>query len=730
MSNQDKTISTLSHRARRTRYTLILAVSIIAALTIIILINLIVDRGFRSLSEQASPATRYLRYDFTATRQYSLSPQTLKVLKSLDNDYRLITVINATTPQEQRVPELVNEYKLYTNKITVEQINPTSDVKAIADFYDQLEGRYTKHLGPITQTVADGQALVSSVVDQLNPVVEQLKELAQSPEVKPNRTLSQLFASIVLNFSQQLKATEDINGTITTNLSTPLPAYQSAKSAIVNRLLEFDSVILAETISAFDKLSRSRSTPPATADAMLKINKSLNIVRDEIRRDVTKLQKVQSYLPYEEVRAAIQAKGFVAILADDEARIIPVSKMYRELPAEYTAAAGEPELGFIGEEQLTGSLISMSFNPPPLVIFVQSDGQDAFGEKGMYNQVGARLRTSNIQLAQWNPIPANSMDTLPKIENAQHTVWVVPAFPALDVTNPQHATIQAARDRTAQLIKERIAKGDSALVMMALDPLKEIASQNPIIAYLNKSWGIYPENDRVILSEQVQGRDTFAGTRFKITEWPTSLPITQSIKGMSAAALISSPIKLDDVEGIKQFAIMQITSPRMWTYKDFTDSTSYRTAEFDPETASSHFIIGVAAEGSPKSEAVSEIENESTAITTDNAENNRIIVTSTYAWATDFITTNADPNLTSQGQNQADVFGAAFPANSDLFVNSIYWLSGNDDLIAASPRSQDLRRVGAMTENGIFYSRLFLIGGLPIFVFVLGIAVWSIRRRD
>ncbi|QQE11706.1 hypothetical protein JD969_19855 [Planctomycetota bacterium] len=729
MSKEDKKIKTAAtHRSRRLKYSASFSVAVIAALAIIILINVIVDRGFRTLSEKASPVTRYLRYDLTATRQYSLSPQTLKVLKSLDKGYRIVSVIDAVSLQNQnisslqteRVVGLIDEYPLYSSHIDIEKINPVHDQQKLSDFYQELEDRYKDKVGPITESIVTAQELINDLVAKLKPISKDIEGLLQLNSVKQNQSLVKLYSLNVFTLNQQIQETEKINETITKNLTNPLPAYQSAKGAMTQQILKFDGTVLADIVNAFDKLSRSRDVPPDAANNMIKISKKLQEVRNQIRAGITELQKIESYQPYEDVRASIQTQGFVAVMTDDEVRIIPILRMFRQLPQEYTATSGEPVFGFIGEEQLTGTLISLSFNPPPLVVFIQSDGAPAIGEKGKYNQVGARLQTANIQLTQWNPIPDNSLMQLPKIAEDQKTIWVVPPFPTLDVTNPNHAKFKDAQARTTELIKQRIEKGDAALVMMALDPLKEIASENPLIAYLNKNWGISPENDRIILTEQVQGRQTMAGTRFKITDWPTALPVTRSLTGMPAATLINSPIKLTSKEGIKQYTLMQLKSPRMWTYKDFSDNFSYQTAEFDPETTASRFIIGVAAEGQPVAE-----EN---ADETKTAK--RIIVTTSYAWPNDDITTNADPALSPQGRYRADLFGAAYPANSDLFVNSIFWLSDNDDLIAASPRSQDLRRVGAMSENAIFYTRFFLIGGVPMLVFTIGITVWTIRRRD
>ena len=83
------------------------------------------------------------------------------------------------------------------------------------------------------------------------------------------------------------------------------------------------------------------------------------------------------------------------------------------------------------------------------------------------------------------------------------------------------------------------------------------------------------------------------------------------------------------------------------------------------------------------------------------------------------------------GKDLADRPGARilYPGNSDLFVNSICWLAHEEALIAASPRTQDIRRIEPMGSGALQTYRVLLWGGMPAVILVLGIVVGLMRRR-
>ena len=75
------------------------------------------------------------------------------------------------------------------------------------------------------------------------------------------------------------------------------------------------------------------------------------------------------------------------------------------------------------------------------------------------------------------------------------------------------------------------------------------------------------------------------------------------------------------------------------------------------------------------------------------------------------------------------VLGAVYPANSDLFLNTLHWLSGDATRITVGPRQGELPRLKKLDE--VWAARLpwFLVGIWPALVLLVGVGVWLVRRR-
>jgi ABC-type uncharacterized transport system involved in gliding motility auxiliary subunit len=69
----------------------------------------------------------------------------------------------------------------------------------------------------------------------------------------------------------------------------------------------------------------------------------------------------------------------------------------------------------------------------------------------------------------------------------------------------------------------------------------------------------------------------------------------------------------------------------------------------------------------------------------------------------------------------------AFNGNGDLAVNTMNWLSSDEDLISIRPKEQENRTV-TMTQAQLSRVRMSSQFLLPGAIFVLGMAVWWSRR--
>jgi ABC-type uncharacterized transport system involved in gliding motility auxiliary subunit len=68
-----------------------------------------------------------------------------------------------------------------------------------------------------------------------------------------------------------------------------------------------------------------------------------------------------------------------------------------------------------------------------------------------------------------------------------------------------------------------------------------------------------------------------------------------------------------------------------------------------------------------------------------------------------------------------------FNGNNDLAMNTINWLSSDEDLISIRPKEQEDRRI-TMTRAQLSWVRAVSQFMLPLIVVVAGVGVWLKRR--
>jgi hypothetical protein len=102
-----------------------------------------------------------------------------------------------------------------------------------------------------------------------------------------------------------------------------------------------------------------------------------------------------------------------------------------------------------------------------------------------------------------------------------------------------------------------------------------------------------------------------------------------------------------------------------------------------------------------------------------------VVVFGSQVFAADEV---AQANAVQQVGNHY-VVGPAYPANADLFINALHWLTGEADRIAVGPRRGDLPRLSGLNETWAGILPWFLVGVWPALALVAGVGMWVVRRR-
>jgi hypothetical protein len=692
-----------SQSTRRVKFALNVTVAVLAAVGIAVLINWIAYR-------------EYKRFDFTATRQYSLSPQTQSVLASLEHGYKITTLLDATQADPttatylEKVRDLTDEYARYSSHLAVEHINPEVQSARTEAFQLQVLSQYEQQLQPMVAAIDLGRDALKQAAAAMSGMLQSLKQIA-SDQSLTDESLRKFVESVAAAFKRNETALIDVDKQIEQALQQALPRYTAAKTDLQSLLQQLDESAFAIAADRFKKAADAPATPTAIKNELLELVEQLQRTREQTSKALNELRLVEPVESYDEVRTALSSTQTVVVTGPQQVRVIPINDMFREAPPEVIRQTGQPDPRFLGEEKLTGTLVSMSLQQPPLVVFILNGQGSAVGPRGSYQHVAQRLRSTNIDVQEWNP--AGQMSTFgqptppappPQPKPGQKAVWIVLPFPPMNPMNPM-AAAGGAKEQVAQIITNRAAQGDAVLFILSADPGSRFGQSDPIADYLQNTWGIAPQLDRILLQElQLPDRQTRASNQIEAAHWPQDLSVSQALTGMQGLFLQTSPLVLSPNDpDVSRYPLAELRGNRLWAQRDFDNPQGLEKAKFNQAESAPSFLVAAAAE----------------------KENQRIIVVADPVWATDTVTTYG-----YFGAGTAELLGARFPGNSELFVNSIYWLAHLDELIAASPRSQDIRRINPMTDTALIAYRWGLLAGMPAVVMILGIGVWLVRRQS
>jgi glutaredoxin-related protein len=682
-----------TQNSRRFKYGFNVTITIIVALAIVVILNII---SYRRLA--------HMRLDMTATRIYSLSDQTRKLLGKLDKDVQIVTLISRNAEEINKAKDLITEYANYSKHISVEHIDPARQISRVEQFYGTIKKRYASTLTPLEDAIKQGrdeaQRLSHDIAGQ-KKMMASLMENKGFAESQEKQLIEQVIRSFARFDSEFKQANEQIDKT----LSSALPDYSGSLDVIKSLLSQYDEKVYAVVLDYLNKLSGNSKQPDSVKEKLLELAESFKATREHIGKVLPLLRSVKAGEEYTKIMPQIAEPDSVVLIGADQIRVIPLVDMFRVPDQQQQMPDGQkPEFQFLGEEKITGSLLAMSMDKQPLVVFIQgSQRQPILGPQGQYEAVATRLRNLNFEVKEWSPEGRRNPMTgqpgqpapAPEPEDGQSVVWVVtPIEPA----NPM--MMQMGQMGSGQQIMDHVKacmeKGQAVLFMTGPNPAAAMGMPDPVAQELN-TWGIDIQSASLVMNEVVANRRTAADPTLRIISWPGDLSVTQALSGSAGVFASACPIDLKKTDGVTTYPLVIAKGPRMWAQKNLQE----QDPKYKAEDAADTFTVAVAAEKGKQ----------------------RIAVFADPVWATDQIV-----NYGMLGPGTASMVGAMFPANAELFVNSVFWLSNMDEMIAASARSQDIRRIGEITPTQMMGIRWGVLAGIPLAIFAIGIGV-GIKRR-
>jgi hypothetical protein len=663
---------------------------------VIVLINWLAGYALQRVGPGVLP---WLRYDLTATRAHSLSPQSRGVLSEVAPGTELIGLFSVNDAARQSVADLLNVYDRQSAALSVSMIDPQRDAVARAALYERLTGRFAEELAPTRQGVESGRSALVSLNQGLRAEADTLGLLADEvlamDEEQAGVGVDRASVAENLRVAQgvlsgMVGSLGQVQGVIDDALRGPMVPWGAARNDLVKVLRQARGEVILPVSSAFEDQAKRRGVPARVANQLLLAAQRLRELDRTNASALVALEQVGSVAGYERMTASLRGREAVIVASAGDVRVIGLDEMFgQEAAAGDTTARAAAAYRFLGEERITGALVMLSLAQPVRVVFVSIGQQPAFGQGGIVNAAAERLQSAGFELAQWQVLAnqGGAVTPMPAARPNQRTVWIV--LPT-DITRPG---VQPAQEQVALALAGARRAGDGVLLNFGFQRDSAYTAKDPLVV-LAETMGITPQLGRIVLRPGTDARGNRSNSTVMSTRrWSDDTALGQTMTGRNVLWGMSSPLSIGNQSPSPQ-VLANVGGDDAWVERDPLLGAGLRAATPDD------------------SERADALQGVAVAAVIDDAVMGRALVVTDGTWLRDEVLSS----MQAMG-------------NAELVLNSAFWLAKLDSAVGVSARSEALGLIGPMTTSHRSAYQMLLLAGVPTMALLTGILVWWRRRQ-
>lgn len=657
------------------------------------------------------------RLDTTSARVFSLKPQTINLIRNLDQKIKLVSLYAAKdylqkdNPYAAAVTDLLQEYARKSNNIEFDVIDPITQptkadnlvaeaisryggaVKAYKDFLNGFKGEYDR----LNELVSNEAAAVASI---------QTDGFGQDER-------GQMLAAVVDTIRDQIpQSLARMKERTDRSLKAKFPDYK----AIVDRIRD-SLASISETEAAILKFAQQVRDDPNTPQILAQYLADSNPRHEQIRQladQIVKTIEGLGELKVGELQQAIKGQDLILVLGQNDWRVLGTEQVWitdtRDLRGFLEGRQVKPR--FAGEQAITTAILSLSGGSKPKAAFVRAGGPPLttppflpFQRGGPLSGLAERLRSYNFEVFEkdltgsWqmqSRMQGMTSEAEPSDQQIKDAVWIVINMPGDSRFGPSPTM--------APKLMEHLNSGGSALVMTL--------PQADNLAEALKDFGLELTTDALIVHEVPRGERARSSDLaeeaqrlpfvFLINQFGEHL-LTRPLESLDMLLVGAVPVRINPVKDVKQTPLLPIPqNVAIWAERDI-DSVQDENPKFDSAMDTPGPLwAGAAAEKG----------------------NSRLVVLGTLQSFTNQILGIPDAEMLRR-----QLVVARFPGNSELFANAVFWLARLEPMIAISPAAMEVSRIAPMSQAVQDAWRIgVLLIGLPGAVVAAGIAVYFSRR--
>ncbi|MEM9066734.1 MAG: hypothetical protein AAGB51_14740 [Planctomycetota bacterium] len=665
------------------------------------------------------------RFDVTATADHRLSERTRLVLSELRGDWRLVLAVDASTLAGDRFRRLRDVLETFA---AAESLDGAAIEPVVLDLSDPRGATGYREL--IEDLAESERGRIEAQRERVEAVVEELERIARAaprisselgaiataidervPSAEANRTFFLQQAAAVRGIGEDTgPVVEAVRQRLDPEQAPGVGSIQISRPDLASAALSQPTdAVLAQIGTLARELARfggSAAVPTELRERTLVLAGEVGQFRDRFAQ----LADAIARMPRPDVLRIADA------LASGEAMIVagPAGVTAIDLAALLPDGAALEALGLRAadarqraEELIATAIGSLVLAEPPIVVLVHGETQRFLGRAPVFERGRERLGLRGIDVVEWPATVERERPSLTDFDPAG-TRPVVYLTLAPDGTAAAGAgSAGAERLRTwADALIDVVESGDPLLLTLNPSVLPSFGDADPQNEVLS-AFGLRAGTDRPMLGERREAGDRVVLTDLETIAADSNHPLGRAVSGQRL--LLPWPV---GIEGEGAAVVRTTPADGLWFEDEWlglwrTPRNQRALLESPPEF----------------DQGSDDLVTDSTLVVAAQRELDgelaRLVAVGSNAWHIDQVVGQA-----------ALIDGRAvpfYPGNLELLEAAVYWLAGQETLIAPSARAGTSPTIRIVDAQHLSLIRWSLALGPAMLVLLVGLA-WRWAR--
>lgn len=682
------------------------------------------------------------RADLTRAGVNSLSPRTEQLLGALDQHVTITglysTALKEVRPHaekhQKRVSDLLDLYETAgRGNVTTGMIDASESPAQITALLTRLKEKpaYRDEAKPHAEALEAFPELSARLVELMQGELDEINGLRSA-----DRALDSIRpVAVIERYLQDL--IRDAQGTkddVKTLEQAEIPRYGQAVDVVRDYLNQAKTLLQQAMDWMKTNGTGSPGISPETKSFFAGAPSRYATALGEIQELLKKTEDLEP-VKLEDLHVTLTRGSTILVETEQEATVLTEDEVWpwrtdRSLPPPPDGDMRD----FAGEQAVSSAILKLTQKTRTAVIFTRFGGESLLAAapstnpmmrmpQAPYGVVNELLQKENFITREWD---VQAQPEPPKIEEASRSIYVVfpPEPPPQQNPMRPSPTPRISPDQK-QRIYDAVKEAGMAVFLTSWMPPSSQFVPTPekyeFNEYLKSTWGIEVEDTHLALQFAVNPQSDglmvpanrnamIASQVFHYSDHPIGAPL----RGLPAAFQAVAPLRIitaDEVPNeVTLEPIVEVNDTEdVWAIgnlarinEDFEKNQGTRRYDDDIPAP---FPLGIAA--------------------TDSDER-KLVVFASDTFVSDSVVNMAQMVMVGGALRLAKLY----PGNTDLFVNSLHWLTGNADRIAVGPQRSDVPRLDKLEEGTtLTITRVFLVGIWPAVALLVGAGVWLLRRR-